>query len=478
MQTKYTQRHATLLVLIVAVPAFMQMLDASVLVMAIPQMAQSFMVSPLALGVSITAYVMATAILLPATGWLADQIGAKRLFVMAILAFTAASILCGLSQTLPQFIAARVLQGFAGAVLGPLGGLIVMRIFDKRDFIRMVNIFSAPMLIAPVLGPPIGGLITTFLNWKWIFYLNVPIGIAGVLLVLRFIPDQPQARRPFDHVGFLLNASALGLLIYGFDELGSGSLPKSAAALFLFLGIALSFIAIRHARRISHPLLSLDAARYSTFRLTSILGMPFMRLPIAALPFALPIMLQVGFGMTAFMSGMLFLGHTLGDLVMKLFTARIFRQFGYRRAMTVNVVAFAASIAACALLTPQTPAITIMALLFASGCFRSVLLSGIGTLSYAEIPPDGLTGATTFSQVMVQLSQAIGTSLTVILIGFAMQTRGAAASLNADDCRVALVLVAAISLFALLPLSRLAPDAGAELSGHGRRGSSAIPVEV
>ncbi len=475
MSETFSQRHTILIVLIVAVASFMQMLDASVLVTAIPQMARSFSVSPLALGVGITAYVMATAILLPASGWIADRIGTKRLFIIALVSFTAASILCGLSQTLPQFVVARVLQGFAGACLGPVGGLILMKIIHKRDLIRMMNIFSAPMLIAPVLGPPIGGLITTYLSWQWIFYLNLPIGVIGTLLALRFIPEQPLLRRPFDLLGFVLNGLALGSLIFGFDKLSGASFPKSVAVAFLVLGIVFGFFAIRRARRARHPLISLEPIRYPSYRLTSIFAMPFMRLPVAALPFALPIMLQVGFGMTAFVSGMLFLGHTLGDLTMKLLTTRVFRKFGYRRVMLFNVVTFATSLAACAMITRQTPLITIALLLFASGCFRSFLMSGIGTLSYAEIPQDCMTSATTFNQIVLQLTQAIGTSLTVIFIDVAMHARGSTV-LDASDCRVALAIVAAISLFALLPLYRLAADAGAELSGHKGRNNTEIPA--
>lgn len=461
-----TERRVILIVLIIAVAAFMQMLDGAILSTAIPQMARSFAISPVALGIGITAYVMANAILLPAAGWLADRIGARRLFVGAIIAFTIASVLCGMSTTLPQFVAARIVQGLGGAMMTPVGSIILMRIIPRRDLLRMMNIFSAPMLIAPVLGPPIGGLITTWFGWSWIFYLNVPVGLLGAALTLRFVPGQPRLKRPFDGGGFLLNGVALGALIYGFGELGGG-LPHAVAAAFIALGIGCGLIAIRHSRRHDHPLLSLVPVRYSTYTLTTVFALPFIRLPVVALPFALPIMLQVGFGLTAFASGMLFLAHTLGDLAMKLIIGRAFARFGYRSAMMANVVGFAATIAACALFTRQTPFATMAALLFAAGCFRSFLGSGMGTLSYAEVPPEEMTHATTLNQVVMQLAQAIGVSLTVIAIDLATALRGGAV-VDAGDCRVALVVVAIVSLLALVPLWKLAPDAGAELSGHKR----------
>ena len=462
-------RRITLITLIVALAAFMEMLDASVLVTAIPAMAKSFGASPLDLGVGITAYVMAIAILLPASGWLADRIGARRLFVSALLAFSLSSVLCGLSQTLPQFVAARVLQGLSGAVLGPVGSIILMRIIARRDLLRMMNIFSAPMLIAPVLGPPIGGLVTTWFGWSWIFFLNLPVGLAGALLAWRFIPRQAQLRRPLDTLGFVLNAVALGGLIYGFGELGAGSLSRPAAVAVIAAGLGFGVAAVRHARRTPHPLFSLRAAGNATFRLTSIVALPFMRLPITTLPFVLPIMLQVGFGMTALASGMLFLAHTLGDLLTKLATTRTFGRFGYRDTMIASVIGFAAVVAACGLFSSATPLAVMAVLLFVGGCFRSFLGSGMGTLSYAEIRTEDMASATTFNLVLLYLVQAIGISLMVLVIDTATRMRGGSL-VDAGDCRGALVAVAAVSLLALWPLSRLRPDAGAEISGHRARG--------
>jgi EmrB/QacA subfamily drug resistance transporter len=464
----FPSRRLTLVVLIVAIAAFMQMLDASILSIAIPQMARSFRVSPVDMGAGITGYVIASAVLLPSSGWLAGRLGARRLFVAATLAFTMASVLCGISRTLPQFVAARVLQGVGGAVLSPVGSIILMRLIPRRDLVRMMNIFSAPMLAAPLLGPPIGGLITTWLGWPWIFFLNLPVGIAGAILTMRFVPESPIAIRPFDTRGFVLSGGALATLIFGFGAVGLGGGGLSSGLVAIAAGCALALAAIRHGLRAPHPLLSFLPARSRIFRLVTLIGLPFMRLPVAALPFVLPIQLQTGLGISAFASGLLFLAHSLGDFGTKLFTGRAFRRFGYRTVMVWCVWGFAATVAGCAMIGHGTPALAIAALLLAGGCFRSFLMTAMGTLSYAEFEAGEMSAATTLSQVTIQLVQAIGVSVTVILLDISVAARGGiAGAVGLADCRFVLVAVAVASLLALWPVGRLARNTGAEMSGHG-----------
>lgn len=462
-----SRHQLTLIVLIVAIAAFMQMLDASVLSVAIPQMARSFRVSPVDLGVSVTAYVVASAVLLPSSGWLADRLGARRLFVFATIAFTLASVLCGISRTLPQFVGARVLQGIGGAVLSPAGSIILMRIIPRRDLVQMMNVFSAPMLAAPLLGPPIGGLITTWLGWPWIFFLNVPVGIVCVMLTLRFVPVSAITVRPFDTRGFVLSGGALATLIFGFGAVGIGGGLFSGLVAIL-AGCVLAAAAIRHGLNAPHPLLSFSPARSRVFRLVTLIGLPFMRLPVAALPFVIPIALQIGLGMTAFASGLLFLAHSLGDLMTRLLTGRVFRRFGYRTVMLWGIWGFALSVAGCAVIGAGTPMPVIAALLFVGGCFRSFLMTAMGTLSYAEFAPEEMPAATTLSQVTIQLVQAIGVSIAVILLDVVVAARGGIQGVvGLAECRFVLVAVAVVSLSALWPIGILERDTGAELSGHG-----------
>jgi len=463
----YSQRRVMLIVLILAIAAFMQMLDSAVLAIAIPAMAKDFGAPPTALGLGITVYVLAAAIMIPTSGWIADRFGARRVFVCALIAFTIASVLCGFSRTLEQFVAARVLQGITGALLSPVGSVIMMSIVERRDMIRMTNLFTAPMLMAPVIGPPLGGFITTWFGWPWIFYLNIPFGVAGVVLATVFITELGRRRRPFDTLGLVLNGLTFAALIYGFDRLAEDRAALTMASGLILVGVALGWIAVRHSLRHPHPLLSLTPLRFASFRLTSIGALPFMRLPSAALPFIVPILLQVGFGLSAFATGMLFLGYTSGDLLMKAFTSRAFRCFGYRATMQVAMLGVVVSLFACALFTSGTPYWLMLVVLFIGGCFRSFTMTALGTLSYAEIPPAELTSATILNQVMMQLSQAVGVSFTVLVLQLAITGRGEATDrVSAIDCRIALALVGIVTAIALLPIRRLAPDAGSELSGH------------
>lgn len=225
-----------------------------------------------------------------------------------------------------------------------------------------------------------------------------------------------------------------------------------------------------------HPLLSLSPLRFATFKLISIGALPFIRLPSAALPFIVPILLQVGFGLSAFATGMLFLGYTSGDLLMKAFTTRVFRRFGYRATLQGAMLGVVASLLACALFTSGTPYWLMLLILFVGGCFRSFTMTALGTLSYAEIPPAELTSATILNQVVMQLSQAVGVSFTVLVLQLATTSRGALVErVSAMDCRVALAVIGLVTALALIPICRLARDAGSELSGHRLAVRDALP---
>lgn len=472
----YSQRRVMLSVLILAIAAFMQMLDSAVLAIAIPAIARDFGVPSTALGLGITVYVLAAAIMIPTSGWIGDRFGVRRVFVWALIAFTIASVLCGFSRTLEQFVFARALQGLAGALLSPVGSVIMMSIVDRRDMIRMTNLFTAPMLMAPVIGPPLGGFITTLFGWPWIFYLNIPFGLAGAVLATLFIAELGRTRRPFDMIGLVLNGLTFAALVYGFDRLAEDRAALPLALGLIVLGIALGWVAVGHSRRAAHSLLSLSPLRFATFKLISIGALPFIRLPSAALPFIVSILLQVGFGLSAFATGMLFLGYTSGDLLMKAFTTRVFRRFGYRATLQSAMLGVVASLLACALFTSGTPYWLMLLILFVGGCFRSFTMTALGTLSYAEIPPAELTSATILNQVVMQLSQAVGVSFAVLVLQLATTIRGALVErVSAMDCRVALAVIGAVTALALIPIGRLARDAGSELSGHRLAVREALP---
>ncbi len=474
-------RNATVIALIVSCTAFMQSLDGTVIVTALPQMAERFGVAPVELSIGITAYLMTAAIFVPMSAWVADRYGARSVFAAAVAIFTFASALCGMSHTLFEFTASRVLQGIGGSLMLPVGQSILLRGTAKRDLVRAITIATTPGLVAPVIGPPLGGFLTTYVGWPWIFYLNLPIGLAGFVLILRCLPNPHGDRdRPFDGTGLVLNAAAVGLLIYGLSRIGTeeggwqGTAWHGPAAIIL-LGLGLTAAAVRHALVSPHPIVPLAPLRVRSFTVTTATGGTALRLQVRILPFLIPLMFQLGFGMSAFAAGALFLSHTAGDLVLKTLTTQILRRFGFRRVCLVSIVLFGASIAACGLFTAGTPYWVLVAVLAVSGAFRSPLFTAITTLCYADIPPDEISGATALTNMLGQLTGALGVSLAALLLNVTVALRGGQVGHpGVGDFQIALVVSGLIALSALLPFRTLHPDSGAEVSGHRRR----VPAEA
>jgi EmrB/QacA subfamily drug resistance transporter len=464
-------RRTIFIAFVVALAQFMQMLDSVVISIALPPMARDFHVSPVAVGFGITVYVLATSIVLPTSAWLADRLGARNLFVGALAAFAATSALCGFSHSLWQFIGARALQGAAGALMGPVGQMILLRSVERQQLLKVMTLTSAPTLVAPVIGPPLGGFLATWFGWPWIFYINLPASILAIVLALRWLPNPRGDRRSFDTVGFLLNAGALTPLLWGLGQLAGDKVPRAVSLGAVLTGLAVGALALRHAGRAPHPLLSLGPLRHRTFRLTSGSSTGFIRLPITALIFVLPILLQQGFGMTPFLSGVLFLGHSGGDLSMKLFTTKVFRLAGYRTTLLVSCVGMAVAIAASALFARTTPLPLIALVLFIAGCFRSFTMTGLSTLAFSDVERNEMPNATTLNQVVMQLTTALGVSFSSLLFDLGRTLRGAPASApTVADCRLALVVMAAMALGAVPMFLQLPHDAGSELSGHRPRG--------
>jgi EmrB/QacA subfamily drug resistance transporter len=469
-QTPIASR-TVVIALVVAIAQFMQMLDSAVISVALPPMARDFHVSPVVVGFGITVYVLAAAIVIPASAWLADRLGARTLFVGALAGFAVTSALCGLSTQLWEFIGARALQGIAGALMAPVGQMILMRSVERSQLLRVINLTSAPMLVAPVIGPPLGGLLATWFGWPWIFYINLPASVLAIVLALRFLPNPRGERRRFDGTGFVLNAAALAPLLWGLSAVGGGRVAWQIAVAAIVTGLVIGVAALRHARNAPHPLLSLTALRHRSFRLTTGSSAFLIRLPITTLIFVLPILLQTGFGMSPFLAGLLFLGHSGGDLSMKLFTTRLFRQLGYRTILLVCVVGMSASIAASALFTRSTPLALIATILFVSGSFRSFVMTGLTTLAFSEVEKSEMPSATTLSQVSMQLATAMGVSMSGVLFEISRTLRGGVSGPpTAGDCRIALVVMAVAALAAVPMFLQLPHDAGSVLSGHrGRR---------
>lgn len=455
---------------IVAVAFFMQNLDATIIVTALPAIAADFGVSPLDMSIGITSYMLAMAAALPASAWIADRFGAKRVFAGAVTLFTLASLACAVAPSLAIFVGARILQGLAGALMMPVGRLVVLRNTRNADLVKAVATITWPGLIAPVIGPPLGGLITLYGDWPWIFLVNLPIGLVGLVLIARHVPDIKAGRRDrFDLIGFSLSALALVLVLVGLESIvhAGGSriwLPLAAVMTGLMLGI----LAFRHLRQADQPLVRLGALAAPTFTIST-LGEGFViRGAIAATPFLLPLMFQVGFGLDAFSAGLFVFAYMGGNLAMKSVTTPLLRRFGFRPLLVGNGLIIAASLAACAVLTPATPVAVIVVVLVVAGLARSMQFTCLATLAFADIAQDERASATTISAVAGQLTQTLGVATAALLLGLAPWLRAGEGSVLADF-HLAFAVTAGPALISALGFLRLAKDAGAEVSGRGAR---------
>jgi EmrB/QacA subfamily drug resistance transporter len=449
----------------------MELLDGSVIATALPQMAQSFHENAVNLSIGMSAYLLTLAIFIPSSGWMADRFGSKTIFLTAIGIFTFASVLCGLSNGLWEFTAARILQGIGGAMMVPVGRLVVLRTTDKRDLVNMMQFISTPGLIAPVLGPPVGGFITTFTSWRWIFFLNIPLGLLGLALVALFMVNhKAEQRRSFDVPGFILSGIGLSSLLFGLDQLGRPSIPPAITAGLIGGGALFCLFAYRHLRVATHPLIDLSLLKIQTFGLATLFAGTGFRIVIGATPLLWPLLFQVGFGMSAFASGSLIIACAAGDLTMKFFSTRILRRFGFRQTLLVNGMVVALTILACATFSASMPVAVIAGVLFIAGLSRSVQFGSFNALTYVDVPPEKMSSASSLASTVQQMSFGVGIAYGALALHVAaLWNAGGAQSYTVGNFRVAFIACAALAAFAALAFMRLDPNAGALVSGHTAR---------
>jgi EmrB/QacA subfamily drug resistance transporter len=449
--------------LIVAVALFMENMDSTVIATSLPAIAADIGTNPLALKLAVTSYLLSLAVFIPVSGWTADRFGARTVFRAAIAVFMLGSIGCAFSGSLPHFVAARIVEGMGGAMMSPVARLILVRSVDRRELVNAMIWVTLPAMIGPLLGPPLGGFITTFISWHWIFLINIPIGITGIVLATIFIENvRAEAPDPFDPVGIVLAGIGIGGLVFGGSILGLNFLPTSVVIALITAGAISSFAYVLHARRTPAPVLDLSLLSIPTMRAAVVGGFVY-RCGIGAMPFLLPLLLQLGFGLTPFQSGLITLSNVVGAMGMKTVVPLILRRFGFRHALTVNALVSAAMVAACATFTPGVSFAWIVGVLVVGGFFRSLEFTSINTIAYADVDNRVMSRATSLVAVAQQVSISVGVAIGALAVDLTLWWRGHTL-ITAADFQPAYITIAVIAGSACFIFARMPADAGAELA--------------
>ncbi|WP_082555265.1 MFS transporter [Devosia sp. Root635] len=444
----------------------MQLLDGAIITTSLPVMAQELGVPTLSMSIGVTSYLLSAAIFMPMSSWLADRFGPVRVFLGAIAIFTVASLACGLAQDLPQFVMARIVQGIGGAFMVPVGRAIVLDRASKDEVIHVLAAMIWPALAAPVLGPVLGGAITTYFSWRYNFLLNLPLGLVGFSLVLLLVPDHGRGQpRPFDWQGFLLSAAGLGTLLVGLELFVQGSAHPWLPLGMAVLGVVGSVAAIRHLMSTPTPLLSLEPFRIPTFSRSTISGGSYMRMAVDAMPFLLPLLLQVGLGYDPLQAGSLMLAYFIGNMAMKSVTTPILRRFGFRGVLILNGAISALLIAACAALVPFVPIWAIVALLAFSGLSRSMEFTALSSVAFADIDGARRGVASTLISIVQQMTMVLAVAVATLALKLSQWFRGGDA-MTLFDLQVAVGLMALFACASTILLFRLPRDAGDEIAGR------------
>jgi EmrB/QacA subfamily drug resistance transporter len=458
-------RQSRLLPLIIATALFMENTDSTVISTSLPMIAQSLGTDPIALKLALTSYLVSLAIFIPISGWMADKYGARTIFTTAIGVFMAGSLACAGANSLEWFVIARFVQGAGGAMMVPVGRLVLLRSVQRSEVVQALATLTIPALVGPIVGPPLGGFITTYFDWRWIFFINIPIGVLGIVLATIFVPNvREEDTPPLDFIGFVLSGFGFALLMLGFASGGRHLIPAEISTGCVVIGAICLVLYVFHARRTPYPVLQLRLLKIPTFRISVVGGFLF-RVGIGAIPFLLPLMLQVGFGLSPLASGSLTFIAAVGALFMKTMAKRILERTGFRRLLIVNAFIGAGFVAANGFFTPETPHWLIMIVLLVGGCFRSLQFTSINAIGYAEISNREMSYATSLSSALQQVSLSIGVAFGAFVLEATASLDGNPV-ITAADFGPAFWAVAMVSALAGFVFVGLSPTAGAEMSGH------------
>jgi EmrB/QacA subfamily drug resistance transporter len=443
----------------------MEHIDSTVIATSLPLIARDLGRDPLVLKLGLSAYMVSLAVFIPVSGWIADRFGARPVFCAAIATFMGSSVFCGLARSFAFFVAARFLQGVGGAMMVPVGRIIIVRTVPRDELVTALNYLTIPALLGPMLGPPLGGLITTYINWRWIFFINVPISVLGILLALRFMQDvQETVPPPLDTAGFVLSATGLSLLMFGLSTINERVISHELAATCIAVGAAATITHLRSARHKPVPLLDLNLFKVKTFWV-GVGGGSLYRIGIGAISLVLPLMFQLGFGLNPLQSGMLTCAAAFGSLFMKSAIKFFLRLYGFRSVLFWNAFLAAGSVAAMGLFTASTPHWLVFSVLLVGGCIRTLQFTGLNAIAYADIPDQDVSKATSVFATVQQLSLGMGVTVGAFAVQASSFLQGHKVVV-AEDFWPAFLVLGIIVASSVYSIRTLAPEAGADMAGR------------
>lgn len=460
-------RSSLIIPLIVGCAQFMHQFDGAVIATALPSMAASLHEDPLKLNLAITCYLLALAVFVPISGWMADRFGAKRVYLLAIVVFTISSALCGLSSSLGGLVFSRVLQGIGGAMMTPVGRVIVVKSTPRAELVKAMSYITIPGALAPLLGPSVGGFIVTYFSWPWIFFINLPIGILGIYLVSTNIPEMTEKDVPaLDLGGFLVAAVSLASLVLGFESMGRGLLPTWLVTTLVTGGAVLAAVYVVHARRRADPIIDLKLLRIKTFAST-ITGGGLFYMSTTSSVFLLALLLQVGFGYSAFEAGLTTLATAIGSLLTRFVFRKVLRVMSFRNLLIANATLNGAFLITCGFFQQATPFALMLSILFIGGFSRSTQFTAVQSFQYADVPGNAMSRATSFAAMAQQLAQTFGVGLAALVIHMSLLTHGRT-DLTQPDIAAGFFTIGGVVLASTIIFLLLPADAGSELGSIGR----------
>jgi EmrB/QacA subfamily drug resistance transporter len=459
MSMKLSKHGKAIIPWIVAIAAFMETLDATIITTAIPKMALGFGINPINLKLALTSYLLSIALFIPISGWVADKWGTQRAFIFALVVFTVSSIACGSARNLSELVIARIFQGMGGAFMMPVGRLILLRTFDKSEMIRAMSFMAMPALLGPLVGPFLGGFITTYYSWPWIFYVNVPVGIVGIICAVAYIKNYTiQAPSRFDMMGFLLFGLSLAGIFFAIESLGSPFVPMYMIVLVICLGLLGFLLFYRHYKKTRSHVFNLRLFSKRVFSVAAI-GNIWIRLGMSSTLFLLPLLLQMGYGVSPLKSGLLTCVGAIGMLFSKSINRLILKRFDFRRVLTFTSVFTGIAILSFSFISRvNTP--LILFLVFINGVVTSLQYTAMNVLYYADLNQSEMSDATSISGTLQQLSMGLGITVCTLILQCFIGWGHTLALNHPVPFRLAFIVMGLISASSVLVFSKLKPTDG------------------